>query len=106
MSVIILQFFYPIRTHILILIQGSMIQNIRSEERKNARVAENYENQQRLEKIYNRISFLRQSCRCRFICTGLKRTSQVLVRGILTNFYQGSREACEELMSLEDQLQK
>lgn len=71
-SVIILQFFYPIRTHILILIQGSMIQNIRSEERKNARVAENYENQQRLEKIYNRISFLRQSCRCRFICTGLR----------------------------------
>ena len=70
-SVIILQFFYPIRTHILILIQGSMIQNIRSEERKNARVAEN-ENQQRLEKIYNRISFLRQSCRCRFICTGLR----------------------------------
>ena len=50
-SVIILQFFYPIRTNILILIQGSMIQNIRSEERKNARVAENYENQQRLEKF-------------------------------------------------------
>ena len=71
-SVIILKFFCPIRTHILILIQGSMIQNIHSEEQKNTRLAENYENQQRLEQIYNRISFLRQSCRCRFVCTGLR----------------------------------
>lgn len=47
------------------------MQKIRSEEEKAARVVQNYQKQQKLNKIYDRISFLQKSCRCRFVCTGL-----------------------------------
>ena len=84
--------------------------NIRSEEERNTRVAKNYENQQRLNKIYNRISFLRQSCRCRFVCTGSRIAEPRWITfkqlSSINNFLIGSREACEELMFLEDQLQQ
>merc|ERR1712168_1527337 len=66
---------------------SSILEKIRSEEQKIAQERKKYEIQQRLNKIYDRMSFLRQSCRCRFICTG-------------------PREACEELMFLEDQLRQ
>ena len=49
-----------------------MLEKIRSEEQKIAQERKKYEIQQRHNKIYDRMSFLRQSCRCRFICTGLK----------------------------------
>ena len=49
-----------------------MIEQNRSEEQKIAQERKKYEIQQRQNKIYDRMSFLRQSCRCRFICTGLK----------------------------------
>ena len=62
-----------------------MIENIRAEEKQNTLIALNYQNQlegkssdddrqkrdARIEQIYNRMTFLRRSCRCRFICTGL-----------------------------------
>ena len=48
-----------------------MLQKIRSEEEKAARVVQNYQKQQKRNKIYDRISFLQKSCRCRFVCTGL-----------------------------------
>ena len=80
-----------------------MIEKIRSEEQKIAQERKKYEIQQRHNKIYDRMSFLRQSCRCRFICTGLKD-----VWAAFTNWspFIGSREACEELMFLEDQLRQ
>lgn len=49
-----------------------MMQKIRSEEEKAARVVQNYQKQQKINKMYDRISFLQQSCRCRFVCTGLR----------------------------------
>ena len=63
----------------------AMIENIRAEEKQNTLIALNYQNQlegkssdddrqkrdARIEQIYNRMTFLRRSCRCRFICTGL-----------------------------------
>ena len=62
----------------------AMIENIRDEEKRNTRIAYNHQKQQmrkssdddrqkrdaRIKQIYNRMAFLRRSCRCRFICTG------------------------------------
>ena len=83
-------FFCSSRTHILISILGSMIQKIRSEEERNARVAQNYEKQQKLNKIYDRISFLQKSCRCRFVCTGLRIaewfSAQISMKNVKTAF--------------------
>ena len=69
----------------LIRILEAMLENIRAEEKRNTLIALNYQNQRkgnssdddrqkrdaRIEQIYNRMAFLRRSCRCRFICTGL-----------------------------------
>ena len=63
-----------------------MIENIRNQEQRNSRIAYNNHNQRmekdddrprrdaQIKQMYNRIAFLRRSCRCRFICTGLKIT--------------------------------
>ena len=72
-------------TRKLIGILVAMIENIRAEEKQNTLIAYNYQNQRigkssdddrqkrdaRIEQIYNKMAFLRRSCRCRFICTGL-----------------------------------
>ena len=72
-------------TRKLIRILEAMLENIRAEEKRNTLIAYNYQNQRegkssvvnrqkqdaRKEQIYNRMAFLRRSCRCRFICTGL-----------------------------------
>jgi len=94
------------------------MENIRAQEKRNSRIAYDHQNQRMAKaqdddrkrrdahkkQMYDRLAFLRRSCRCRFICLGL---SLVLVRGTLIYFFLiGSREACEELMFLEDQLQK
>ena len=63
----------------------AMIENIRAEEKRNTRIAYNHQKQRmgkssdddrtrrdaKIQQIYNRMEFLRRSCRCRFICTGL-----------------------------------
>ena len=54
---------------------ASMIEGIRAEEIQNTRILLEHQNQMKRQKqhdkIVNRIRFLRQSCRCRFVCTGL-----------------------------------
>ena len=73
------------KTRKLIRILEAMLENIRAEEKQNTLIAYNYQNQRigkssdddrqkrdaRIEQIYNKMAFLRRSCRCRFICTGL-----------------------------------
>ena len=63
-----------------------MIENIRNQEQRNSRIAYNNHNQRmekdddrlrrdaQIKQIHNRMAFLRRTCRCRFICTGLKIT--------------------------------
>ena len=52
-----------------------MIEGIRAEEIQNTRnlLEHQYQmkKQKKHDKIVNRIRFLRKSCRCRFVCTGL-----------------------------------
>ena len=67
-------------------ILAAMIENIRTQEQRNSRIAYNHQNQRmekdddrprrdaQIKQMYNRIAFLRRSCRCRFICTGLNTT--------------------------------
>ena len=54
---------------------ASMIEGIRAEEIQNTRILLEHQHQikrqKQHDKIVNRIRFLRQSCRCRFVCTGL-----------------------------------
>ena len=80
----------------------AMIENIRDEEKRNTRIAYNHQKQRmgkssdddrtrrdaKIQQIYNRMEFLRRSCRCRFICTGLSELvwsfKLILVRENLT----------------------
>ena len=74
-----------------------MIENIRAQEKRNSRIAYDHQNQRMAKaqddrkrrdahkkQMYDRLAFLRRSCRCRFICLGL---SLVLVRGTLIYFF-------------------
>ena len=75
-------------------ILAAMMENIRNQEKRNSRIAYNRQNQRMAKasdddrkrkdaqtmQMYNRMAFLRQSCRCRFICTG---QSLLLIRGTL-----------------------
>ena len=52
-----------------------MTEAIHAEEIRNTRILLEHQHQLKMQKkheqIVNRIRFLRQSCRCRFICTGI-----------------------------------
>ena len=79
-------------------ILAAMMENIRNQEKRNSRIAYDHQNQRMAKaqdddrkrrdahkkQMYDRLAFLRRSCRCRFICLGL---SLVLVRGTLIYFF-------------------